>query len=162
MVIQDEKSAFGERLNKSLDRIGFERTARAEGLSKITGLSPQATRKWLKGQSIATMEHSIILAKLVGEPVDYLLTGRADVKDDSGSYTAIPIKTQRLAQVAQSLNAKQLTALTTFLETLLESESQATMAKPAPPDGFPKQTGRNAELNQQPPEAKRTYGTGND
>lgn len=75
MVVANTKQEFSKRLAKACADAGMRERGRAVTLSKITGLSKEAARKWLNGEAIPAMDHAIVLAQYFAVSVDWLLTG---------------------------------------------------------------------------------------
>lgn len=76
-MVVDKKTAFARRLNEALSwknyLVGRGRRAR---LAKKMGVTGEAARKWLAGESIPAIERGGELALLLHVDVDALLTGR--------------------------------------------------------------------------------------
>ena len=67
---------FSDRLNAIMNVRGYPKRGRQPELAKITGLTPNGVRKWLKGLGIPGMENAIMLAEAMDVSVEWLLTGR--------------------------------------------------------------------------------------
>lgn len=69
---------FSTRLNRALDRSGFiQGRGRRQQLASVLGVSGEAARKWLSGESMPSMQHATHLARIACAEVDWLLTGRS-------------------------------------------------------------------------------------
>lgn len=75
MVAPPEKSV-AQRLNAALTALNYPHRGRRKRLSDELGVSGEAARKWLSGETIPSMENAVRLATLARVDVEWLLTGR--------------------------------------------------------------------------------------
>ncbi|MBU2750815.1 helix-turn-helix transcriptional regulator [Acidithiobacillus thiooxidans] len=94
-MIKKEKGlmAFAERLNESLDAIGF--TARGEGrqtaLGNFMGLTQKAARKWLVGEGYPGEDSRNKLAELCRVRYEWLMTGNGERYPSGMSVRHVPV-----------------------------------------------------------------------
>lgn len=76
-MVANTNDDFSKRLNSALDQADYIKgRGRRVALAKALGVSGEAARKWLSGESIPAMDNAVRLAVLSGTDVDWLLTGR--------------------------------------------------------------------------------------
>ena len=77
MVSHDERQAFAERFNTTLDRIGISRNwGRRAQVARLFGVSETAAGKWLDGESMPETKRLPGMAHILGCDVNWLLAGQ--------------------------------------------------------------------------------------
>lgn len=87
MVI-DSKQAFSDRMNIALDMSGFpaKGKGRQGSVAKMFGVSQQAARKWLEGESIPDTKRISEIAKKLKVSGEWLITGGGSPKDQISTF----------------------------------------------------------------------------
>ena len=81
-VMEDEHALaeFSRRLNLSMDQEGWERRGRKARMAREFILSETAVTKWIDGKGLPSMDHAVKLACMLDVCVEWLLTGRGDMR----------------------------------------------------------------------------------
>jgi transcriptional regulator with XRE-family HTH domain len=88
LMVADQKALFSRRLNQACDDAGEPKRGRRVSLARITGVSGEAARKWLSGESIPAMDHVAAIATHYNISAQWLLTGLREPEDKGvGSLT---------------------------------------------------------------------------
>lgn len=99
---EDLRAAFAERLKKAILDSGRPLRGAPVRMHEVTGLSANATTKWLKGESLPTQANLQALCRWLNVSEEWLLLGKG--VDGSDRYsTADKPQTEGVAEQARDL-----------------------------------------------------------
>jgi transcriptional regulator with XRE-family HTH domain len=125
-MVATTKQAFSDRLNQVFDERGEPLRGRRIMLARVAGVSGEAARKWLSGESIPAMEHAATIARHFNVSVQWLLTGQTDPKVEAGTLTDEEIAhIERLRCLPPSERARVFRALDAFVSPPLHDRKKA-------------------------------------
>lgn len=80
--MDDERTLaeFSQRLNLAMDQAAWERRGRKARLARELDLSETGVTKWIDGKGLPSMDHAVRLAYILDVCVEWLFTGRGDMR----------------------------------------------------------------------------------
>lgn len=126
-MVETPKQSFSRRLHQVCDEHGLPVRGRRLALARIAGVSGEAARKWLSGESIPAMDHVSVIAGHFRVSAQWLLTGqRADAGVDAGALTDEEIAhVERLRCLPPDERARVFRALDAFMSPPLHDRKKA-------------------------------------
>lgn len=122
MVIDDEKLAFAERLNATLDARNYPEKGRGRqiALGKDMGVSQNGARKWLEGESMPEIARMVEMAKRFNVSFEWLATGRNPTGSENETKPVLNYSetVTYIANLAETLTPTQQEELISQLEAL--------------------------------------------
>ena len=86
MIVENRRQAFGQRLKAALDAAGIPGgSERRKHVAQMFGVSREAVRQWLQGQTMPTTERIGEMAERLDVFGEWLLTGRGPMRADDTS-----------------------------------------------------------------------------
>lgn len=98
LMAEDEKKAFATRLNKVADLLNIPPIGknRQTAFGKKFGVSQEAARKWLSGESLPQLAKCIEIAKEAKVGFEWLMTGRGAAPYDNTPEAKVYLAMQNM------------------------------------------------------------------
>ena len=118
-----EKAEFAERMNLIANKLGIPPKGQNRQLlfGKMFGVSQEAARKWLEGESIPQVTKCIEIAKKADVSFEWLMTGRGEMI--LAYQPAQNTPEQHILRLMQEMDAATKYKLIKIGDTLVEPES---------------------------------------
>lgn len=117
-----EVGAFADRLNASLDALGFPPKGRGRqaALANIMKVSQKGARKWLEGEAYPSESRRRDLAEFCGVRYEWLYAGVGPTHDgeSGGTLTTAPDQTDQAPFLGATAKASERVSIEVFLKKL--------------------------------------------